>query len=410
MTFWAGFLRRAQLLSVCLVLAGCFPAGSGPLDEEKEPHFLAGKSRISTLDYKGAIECFEKALQTNPQSASAHFELAWILDVKEPDPAAAIYHYQHYLKLRPEAGNADVVKQRITACKQALAENVSLGPVTEKMQRQLEQMVETNKALLEENRQLHEALEKWSAYAARLQTLTNAAATEAAVLAAYRSGHHEHPRGTGPSVSGGRECCLSPHCRGVNADSYRQSWRDSWFDCQAIRREAGRSDGCQPQPRTAPAQSGTGPAGAGIVNPGADAGTARRAVRAAFSGAWEFGHFHCLTFDSAIPKGFKSSSQPQYLGSIRRPQSSQKNPGNHSREHVRVARNEPPWETAHHSSPNSERVASIPHMKKRAALFGRKDRMDQNLGKGLWHDAWCSTRGQLGAWIQLFQSWEGTIS
>lgn len=158
------------------------PAGSGPLDEEKEPHFLAGKSRISTLDYDGAIECFEKALQTNPQSASAHFELAWLFDVKEPDPAAAIYHYQHYLKLRPDAGNADVVKQRVMVCKQALAESVSLGPLTEKMQRQFEQMVETNKYLLEENRQLHEALEKWSAYAARLQTMTNAVASQPPAL------------------------------------------------------------------------------------------------------------------------------------------------------------------------------------------------------------------------------------
>jgi LysM repeat protein len=172
MTFWAGF-RSALMLMLCVVLSGCLPAGSSPLDEEKEPHFLAGKSRASTLDYKGAIECFEKALQTNPQSAAAHFELAWIFDVKEPDPAAAIYHYDHYLKLRATAANADLVKQRIMVCKQALAETVSLGPVTEKMQRQFEQMIETNKFLLDQNKQLREAVDKWSSYAARLQTMTN---------------------------------------------------------------------------------------------------------------------------------------------------------------------------------------------------------------------------------------------
>lgn len=172
MTFWAG-LRSALLLMICAVLSGCIPAASGTLDEEKEPHFLAGKSRASTLDYKGAIECFEKALQTNPQSSAAHFELAWIFDVKEPDPAAAIYHYDHYLKLRVNPSNADLVKQRIMVCKQALAETVSLGPVTEKMQRQFEQLMETNKFLLEQNKELHEAVDKWSSYAARLQTMTN---------------------------------------------------------------------------------------------------------------------------------------------------------------------------------------------------------------------------------------------
>lgn len=172
MTFWARF-RSALLLMICAVLSGCIPAASGTLDEEKEPHFLAGKSRASTLDYKGAIECFEKALQTNPQSSAAHFELAWIFDVKEPDPAAAIYHYDHYLKLRINPSNADLVKQRIMVCKQALAETVSLGPVTEKMQRQFEQLMETNKFLLEQNKELREAVDKWSSYAARLQTMTN---------------------------------------------------------------------------------------------------------------------------------------------------------------------------------------------------------------------------------------------
>src|SRR5437016_1657613 len=128
-----------------MLLSGCGPSGAGPLDEEKEPHFMAGKSRISTLDYKGAIECFEKALQVNPRSASAHFELAWIFDQKEVDPAAAIYHYDHYLQLRPRAENADTAKQRVMVCKQALAETVSLGPVTEKLQRQFEQLSEDNK-------------------------------------------------------------------------------------------------------------------------------------------------------------------------------------------------------------------------------------------------------------------------
>lgn len=180
MTFPAGFFRSARCVLVCILLSGCFPPGSGPLDEEKEPHFLAGKNRISTLDYKGAIECFEKALQVNPESASAHFELAWLFDVKEMDPAAAIYHYDHYLKLKPSAGNAEVIKQRIGACKQALAETVSLGPVNEKMQHQFEQVAEENKRLTEENKELHEELAKWSGYAARLQTLTNQSSAPAA--------------------------------------------------------------------------------------------------------------------------------------------------------------------------------------------------------------------------------------
>lgn len=179
MTFRTVFFRCLTLAVTCAALSGCGPSNGGPLDEEKEPHFLAGKNRISTLDFKGAVQCFEKALQINPQSASAHFELAWIFDEKEVDPAAAIYHYDHYLQLRPSAQNADLARQRITICKQALAETVSLGPVTEKLQRQFEHLTEENKRLTEENKRLKEDLEKWSGYAARLQTMTNQAAAPA---------------------------------------------------------------------------------------------------------------------------------------------------------------------------------------------------------------------------------------
>src|SRR5438552_10261016 len=118
MRFSASLLRGAFTVLTGLALNACLPPAQSQSDEEREPHFLAGKSHISTLDYKGAIESFEKALEVNPQSAAAHFELACLFDRREPDPAAAIYHYRHYLDLRPNADNSEIVNQRILACKQ----------------------------------------------------------------------------------------------------------------------------------------------------------------------------------------------------------------------------------------------------------------------------------------------------
>lgn len=164
MTSSVGFFRIATLLLVSLVLSGCLP--SAPKDEEKEPYFLAGKSRVNTMDFKGAIESFQKAVEVNPKSASAHFELGWLYDEKEPDPAAAIYHYQRFLVLAPNSAKEDLVKTRIVACKQQLAQTISLGLVSERQQREIEQLVAENKRLHDEN-------EKWRAYAARLQELTN---------------------------------------------------------------------------------------------------------------------------------------------------------------------------------------------------------------------------------------------
>lgn len=173
MTFLVSLFRGALLLALLTLLSGCLPTGQSQLDEEKEPHFMEGKSRVSSMDYKGAVESFQKALEVNPQSAAAHFELACLFEQREADPAAAIYHYSRYLKLRPEAANADLVKDHIMRCKQELARTVSLGPVSEKVQRELERLTEQNKRLNEENKQLRENLEKWRAYASRLQSLTN---------------------------------------------------------------------------------------------------------------------------------------------------------------------------------------------------------------------------------------------
>jgi LysM repeat protein len=175
MTCSVSHLSGGLLLLASLLLGGCLPAQS-PSEEEKEPHFLAGKSHINQMDYKGAIDCFEKALEVNPQSAPAHFELGCLYEQKEADPAAAIYHYEHYLKLRPRAENGEIIKQQIMACKQELARSVSLGPITEKQQRDLERLLDEKRQLTEENRRLREDLDKWQAYTSRLQALTNSPA------------------------------------------------------------------------------------------------------------------------------------------------------------------------------------------------------------------------------------------
>lgn len=157
-----GVSRGLLLLCCFVVLCGCVPTREIQSDEEKEPHFLAGKNRVNAMDYEGAAESFEKALQANPKSAAAHFELGWLCEQKQSDPAAAIYHFQQYLKLRPRTDRyADLVKQHIQACKQELARTISLGPLTEKQQRDFETMAAENKRLQEENRVLKEEVMKW---------------------------------------------------------------------------------------------------------------------------------------------------------------------------------------------------------------------------------------------------------
>jgi len=146
-----------------LAVNGCLPSDSSPLDEEKEPHFVLGKSRVNAMDYAGAIEAFGESLEANPHSAAAHFQRACLFDQKESDPAAAIYHYNEFLRLNPKADNAEVIKQRIYSCKQQLAADVLPLPSAPAAQKQLED-------LAEKNHQLQDEVEKWRAYYAAQQS------------------------------------------------------------------------------------------------------------------------------------------------------------------------------------------------------------------------------------------------
>ena len=139
-------------LAICCSLAwwGCSPPGSGASDETKEPQFLIGRSRVHAMDYPGAIEAFEQALETNPRSAAAHFELGIMYAEKAADPAAAIYHYQKYLQLCPNAGNSATIQGQIVRLKQELAKAVLPLPPSLELQRQLERVAAENRQLRDE--------------------------------------------------------------------------------------------------------------------------------------------------------------------------------------------------------------------------------------------------------------------
>src|SRR5437016_4933324 len=85
----------------CFYWSACTPTGESNVDERKDSDFIAGQNRARSLDYAGAVQAYEKALETNPRSAPAHFELGLIDYLNLPDYAAAIYHFQKFLELRP---------------------------------------------------------------------------------------------------------------------------------------------------------------------------------------------------------------------------------------------------------------------------------------------------------------------
>ena len=177
---------RCLILILILGLSGCEPGSESGSDEQKDPRFLSGRNRAANLDYKGAIEEFEKALEANPRSASAHFELGLLNEKETRNYAAAIYHFEQHLRLRPDSGYADRAKDRIRSCKMDLVKNEILAPVNQGMQRDLERLTAENLLL---KRQL-EALQMQltTRNAVQANTTSNPAPPEPALNPGARSG------------------------------------------------------------------------------------------------------------------------------------------------------------------------------------------------------------------------------
>ncbi len=140
MIYLRGSVSSVLSILLCLGLTGCFLAGENQLDERKEPHFLTGMKRRSNMDYKGAIDSFEKALAFNPRSASAHLELALLFETQEKDYVAAIYHYERFLRLRNQPNDGKPFQEHIDFCKMELAKTVSVGPLPPSTQFSLERL------------------------------------------------------------------------------------------------------------------------------------------------------------------------------------------------------------------------------------------------------------------------------
>jgi LysM repeat protein len=158
MSFWSAAIRFSLLAAVLWWGGGCGPILESSSDETKNPHFQVGMNRKISRDYQGAIEAFKKALEANPHSGAAHYELGLIYYQNVHDYAAAIYHFQEYLALRPNAPQRDLLSQFIMVCKQELAREVSLAIVNQQVQRQLDELARENLGLRQKVEMLSQQL------------------------------------------------------------------------------------------------------------------------------------------------------------------------------------------------------------------------------------------------------------
>jgi LysM repeat protein len=130
------------LLLVCLafLLAGCSQFKRSSVAEDKDPHVIEGRYRAKALDYKGAVESFERALQSNPNNSTAHFDLALLWDRQLKDPAAAIYHYQKHLALNTNSTHTGYVRGQVEHLKRELARTHSYAVLNRDAQEHIDRL------------------------------------------------------------------------------------------------------------------------------------------------------------------------------------------------------------------------------------------------------------------------------
>lgn len=118
----------AVLLVVALA-AGC-SRSTTTLDrmEERDPLLKRAQALKSVQDIDGAIETYNRALDRKPTLARAHLELGLLYDANKQDYVRAIYHYQRYLELRPQAEKKKLIEDLIRQAKLSYAASLPHQP------------------------------------------------------------------------------------------------------------------------------------------------------------------------------------------------------------------------------------------------------------------------------------------
>ncbi len=149
------------VLSFAVVMVGC--DRTARMDERERNYRIVTKAyeMSNQGDNDSAIALFEKALESYPNLARPHLDLALLLQDQKQDYVRAIYHYSRYLELRPGTEKGVMIKDRI---RQAEREFVGLHTVSGAAAGvSVSDLTSENSALKEKNASLVsriEALEK----------------------------------------------------------------------------------------------------------------------------------------------------------------------------------------------------------------------------------------------------------
>lgn len=151
------------LFLALLALAGCErPSGAGLTAEIDDPDYTRGKSLLRQNRNQEAMAAFLKVIDKRGGDApESHLEVGRLYHEQIKDPIQAIYHYRKYRELKPNAPQAELVRQLIHAATRDFARTLPAQPLENQVLRN--DLLEVVERLQRENTQLRAELATASA-------------------------------------------------------------------------------------------------------------------------------------------------------------------------------------------------------------------------------------------------------
>lgn len=141
-----------------MLATGCnrLPEGEA-IAEVNEPGYEEGKRLLRQGNEQGALAAFSHVIELRKDGApESHLEVGLLYQLEIKDPIAAIYHFRRYLELKPNAPQADLVRQRIDAATRDFARTLPAQPLENQVMRN--DMLDVVEQLRNENTRLKDEI------------------------------------------------------------------------------------------------------------------------------------------------------------------------------------------------------------------------------------------------------------
>jgi len=142
------------LLAMLVLAVGCErPAGTGLIAEIDEADYARGKNLLRQDRKQEAMAAFLKVIEKRAGNApESHLEVGRLYHEQIKDPIQAIYHYRKYRELKPNAPQAELVRQLIHVATRDFARTLPAQPLENQVLRN--DLLEVVERLQRENTQL----------------------------------------------------------------------------------------------------------------------------------------------------------------------------------------------------------------------------------------------------------------